>query len=516
MFVAIHAPDFAAQAVLHSSAEAHGLSIHSKPVAILDGPLSLLRVFALNEAARQCGISPGMTRIQAEAFPQVELRQRSPELEASGQAAMVDCALRFSSQVEAASPGSIVLDAHGADRLFGPPKFLVATIAASASKLGFLVNIAIASNPDAAFYAALGFHGITIINPGQEAEWIASLFLSLLKIPAVVLTRLESMGIHTFHDLAALPSAPFVQRFGQDGLRLQNIARGRSHRELVPVTQSPQFIETHEFEDPIGDLEPLLFVLNRMLQSLFQKLQERSLGTNSLDLRLQLVLRLDRDLRHDRVLPNTKLFERSIRLPLPTQDHKTLLKLLHLDLSEHPPGELVKSAWLEAHPSALRFTQQGLFERNAPQPEQLEILLARLRGIVGENDRQGRDRVGMPVVLDTHSADAFAVKKFQPECNQHSPVATPRFALRIYRPPQPAKVKTVNGRPQAIGFDSHPSSTFRIIAASGPWRTSGGWTEDSERWERDEWDIAVENESIQMLRIYRDGGKRWFVDGMYD
>ena len=517
MFACVHAPEFPVQAVLRSERESTGLSGSSRAVAVLDGPASLLRIFACNELARQHGVLPGITKLQAESFAQVELRQRSADEEESAQAALLDCAGSFSSQVESTAPGSVLVDISGTRRLFGPPTQLAIAMSSSARESGLHTNVAVAANPDTAFYAARGFAGVTVIQPGEEEARLADLPLAILNIPPDVLSRLASMGILTFGALAKLPSVPLSQRFGQLGIELQSITRGKSYRQLVPAKQTLRFVETFEFEDPIEDIEPLAFILNRLLDQLVERLRERSLGTTCLRVQLELEARIDRNI-HDSIARSVSatLHESSIKLPVPTQEQGALLKLLHLDLAEHPPAAPVKRLLLEAQPAALRSTQGGLFDRIAPHPEQLQVLLARARGIVGENDSQGRSRVGAPVVVDTHSPDAFALKEFSIVSDGSFSPGQPRLAVRIYRPPLPASVRVTDGKPFAISFDSRPSSSFKIVAASGPWRTSGAWSEGTGRWERDEWDIALMGERIELYRIYHDGKKRWFVDGMYD
>ncbi|HYL92994.1 MAG TPA: DNA polymerase Y family protein [Alphaproteobacteria bacterium] len=518
MFACIHVPDFPVQAVQRSGSLSSEFSANDQAVAVLDGPPSLVRVFACNELARRLGVAPGTTQVQAESFPDLILRRRSIEHEESAQAALLDCAGSFSSQVESTASGSAILDATGTERLFGSSAQLGSAVLRSAAKFGFQANVAMAANPDTAFYAAQGFAGLTVIPPGEEAVRLRGLPLHILNIAPDVHSRLESMGIRNFGALAALPPVPFSQRFGQTGLQLQSIARGETQRLLVRAESQLRFAETFEFEDAVDNLEPLAFILNRLLDQLVERLKARSLGTNGLHLQLGLERNNDRDIR-DNYPPNVfpAIYERTIQLPVSTQDQRTLLKLLQLDLAEHPPSSPVKTLLLEAAPAALRFAQGGLFDRIAPEPEQLQVLLGRLRGIVGEADPQGRNRVGTPRMRDTHAPDAFALKEFSVTQDTSSLPVRPLIALRLYRPPRAASVKMTGGKPDRISFAPRLSAFSRIIAASGPWRSTGSWWEKSEGWERDEWDIALQaEERTELYRIYKDEKRGWFVDGVYD
>jgi hypothetical protein len=110
----------------------------------------------------------------------------------------------------------------------------------------------------------------------------------------------------------------------------------------------------------------------------------------------------------------TRTFTRTLRLPAPMLDAKVFLKLLQLDLQAHPPGAPIVKIHLSADPARPRALQSGLFQPVFPEPEKLELTLARIAGIVGEG------RVGSVELLDTHREGAFAVRHFAP--GESSPV----------------------------------------------------------------------------------------------
>jgi protein ImuB len=51
-----------------------------------------------------------------------------------------------------------------------------------------------------------------------------------------------------------------------------------------------------------------------------------------------------------------------------------------------------------------------------------------------------------------------------------------------------------------------------IVEAAGPWRSSGEWWNET-RWDRDEWDIVLDNRGAYRLYV---ASQRWFLDGSYD
>ena len=523
-FAAIYVPDFLVVAAVRLEP-----SLQGKPVGILDGKPPLTTVVAMNAAAADAGIELGMTKLQASAYP-VELRQRPPAQETAAHTALLDCAQAFSPRVEDTAADTVVLDIAGLERLFGPPAKLAQSLVQRAAELGLAVNVGVSANPDAAIHAARGFAGITVIPPGKQAERLSELPIDVLQTAPEVLETLDRWGVRNFRALAALPEVAVVERLGQEGLRLQKLARGAVERPLVPAEPSLKFEETMELEYPVALLEPLAFILGRLLEQVCARLGARSLSTNELRLVLELEANREIGASSDRVIdsmtrspdhPITR-FTRTLCLPLPMLDARLFLKLLQLDLQAHPPVAPVMKVMLAAEPVEPRPGQGGLFLPTAPAPERLELTLARLAGIVGEQ------RIGAAEVLDTHRPDAFHMRRFAPSVAPASGRPSrgrPAFALRRFRPPQEVTVKMCDGAPVRIAAGEIRG---HILSVSGPWRSSGEWwkgktprintDEHGSNWARDEWDVAVPGEQgITLCRIYRDlASCRWFLEGTYD
>src|SRR5262249_10320713 len=99
-------------------------------------------------------------------------------------------------------------------------------------------------------------------------------------------------------------------------------------------------------------------------------------------------------------------YERTITLPVPMRNPKTLLRLLLFDIEREPPQAPIVSLVISAEPVKPRASQTGLFIPLVPEPEKLEITLARLAKLVGAGN------VGSPEILDTHRPDAYRMKRF--------------------------------------------------------------------------------------------------------
>jgi protein ImuB len=462
---------------------------------------------------------------------------------------LIDLAFTFSPLVEQTTADTVVLDIEGCGLLFGAQNSAGSAmenaeiislrnsanvIVQQAAELSFKVNVAIAGNPDAAIHAARNIAGVTIVFPGEELTHLGGLPLKALdfSLAGIAAPRAEEIretltlwGLRTFGELAKLPLAGISQRLGQEGVRLQKLAQGRSERHLVLVQLPTGFEQSIELEHPITELEPLAFIFARLLNQLCSNLSAHALATNELRLRLK----LENGMEH----------ERTMTLPVPMRHPRTFLRLLLLDMESYPPQASITAVAIAAEPTKPRGLQSGLFIPLAPEPEKLELTLARLAKLVGSGN------VGSPELLDTHRPDAFRMKRFsishghnkssrnrQSTTCRGSQRGNPKevvvnrqcvMGFRVFRPPWRAEVQTIRGRPIRINARGANSSCLvrgKVICASGPWRTSGDWWR-VDVWARDEWDVAVADSnggrSEMLCRIYRDLSREiWFVEGMYD
>ena len=508
-FACIFVPDFPAEALVRAEPE-----LRSQALAVLEGKPPLQKIVSVNEKARDAGVSLGMTKLQIEGCTEIALRDRSELQESTAHQALLDCAHSFSPRVEGAALDTVLLDLSGLDSLFGPLTKIAREISHRASSIGLQTNVAVAHTLDAALLAARGFIGVTVIPEGKEAEVLGSLPLEVLFADDVDSDEAEEFqetfrrwGIRKFRDLATLPEVDLSERLGQRGLELQSRVRGVGMRTLVPSDPPLAFEEAADLEFPLVLLEPLAFLLSRMLDQLCARLQARALAAQELNLRLTLE-------NGRQVNPENVVFERSIHLPVPLLDAKVFLKLLQLDLKSHPPGAPVIKVQLRIEPAKPRPPQNGLFIPCSPEPEKLELTLARINGIVGEG------RAGSPQLLDTHRPHAFEMRRFTPSTQKNGNGHAPKdlvTALRIFRPPIAVTVNHQDGRPSRICSERREQIAGEVLWAAGPWRSSGDWWEQ-DAWVRDEWDIAVQEKTgIVLYRLIHDlVCGRWVLEGSYD
>jgi protein ImuB len=451
---------------------------------------------------------------------------------------LVECAGYFSPFIEETAEDTVVFDIRGLNLIYGTPEQIACAIE---RRMGLKANLAIATNPDAAIHAARGIAGITVIAPGREAEALAPLPLYLLGGWSEFARTLDTWGIRTFGEFAALPPLGIAARLGEEGIAMQRLACGQGDRLLQLSKEPLEFFEEFEPESTLDLLEPLLLLLGRMLNDQCARLRAHSLAVNEIRLRLKLERAPDHAV--------------TLCLPVPMLDAQVFLKLLQLELDARPPQAPVERIRLDLKPVEPRTTQHGLFLPASPEPEKLEITLARIRALVGAAN------LGTPELVDTHRPDSFRLTHLRisqtplvragiPAASQtplvragiptisqtplvragiperpvrviacptsfQKPACIQKLTLRRFRPPQHAQVwRGTDGRPSRISFSKGDG---RVIACAGPWRTSGDWW-TAEPWDREEWDVEITSATAGgVLRVHRDCRRgEWFVEGSYD
>ena len=508
--------------------------LKDEPVAVCEGNGSAARIVAATRKARRAGIEPGMTLPQARArVPKLVARGRDRECERTAQEALLEVAEMFSPRVEDEGEGVVYLDleGHPALREKGLPLpagegrgegALAREILRAAQKALLPARVGVAASKLAARIAAGLPDTPTVVPEGEETRFLAPLPLGKLAPALEIAATLERWGLHSIGDFARLPEGEVASRLGEIGRELHATARGIDPRPLEPYLPSPSFSEGMDLEWPLTCLEPFLFVAHAALERLVCRLEAQALACT----RLEVALKLDPD-GHD---------ARSIALPAPTRDVKTLLTLVRLELEARPPGASVAGFTFSAHPDQPRRAQLSLFGPAALSPDRLATTIARLAALLGSN------RVGSPRAIDGHRPERFTDTGYAPPPPPHTRLAPregrgllgvrvlrPAVALEVLTSPDvgaglaPARSSTSDaragghkGRPYELKSapDAAPPISGSVRVAAGPWSLEDGWWTEAHA-DRDYWDVELSDGGL--YRIYREReADAWFADGVYD
>ncbi|HSK08033.1 MAG TPA: hypothetical protein VK911_00535 [Vicinamibacterales bacterium] len=473
-----------------------------------------------------------------------------------------------SPRVEVHKPGLVTLDVSGLDRLLGTPEEIGVELHRGCAARNLPASVTVAATRTAAILLAVTAPGLTVVPAGEERRRLAPLPLACLMraMPpegqeggwgrredlAAVLDLLRRWGLRTLGDLARLPAAPLSARLGQAGLVWQHLARGEDLQPLIARPPEAPIEEVLDLDWPVEGLEPLSFVLARVLDPIAQRLDQRDEAAVLLLMTFRLASR--------------EVVTRRIELPAPMRDPKVLRTLVLLHLESHPLGAGVDRVAIRVEPVQAPVTQFSLLSRALPFPEQIATLVARLAALAGER------LVGAPALVDAHRPGAFAMRPFTPAEGARRPFdsgsneaslpkaraeggtegggraagggtdvadgASLTAAIRRFRLPVAARVMVKEGRPVRVTTERRGLRGGVVEAAAGPWRTSGEWWRGgAERcsgqwpvasgqrneqlhgpmggWNRDEWEVALADGAL--YRLFQDRTTdRWFVEGIVD
>jgi protein ImuB len=497
LYACLYAKEFPAQALLRLQP-----ALHNRPCVVMEGEPSFQQVCSLNTRARLLGMKHGMTRVEVDAFQDPVVLPRSLRSETATKAVLLECAAAFSPRIEDCSEDKLLLcgiDIAGTQSLFGPPVTLARSLLQRVRPLGISAQIVVSSNFHAAVCLAKApsqCTSIQVIPSGEEAAALAPLPLTVLDLTEQQAEIFALWGIHTLGMLAALPEEELIARMDQYGKHLRQLARGDQAHLFLPVEPAFTLDERMELDTPVELLDSLLFVVGVMLDQLILRAKTRILALASVTITLSL---------EDRTSHS-----RTVRPALPTIDKQLWIKLLHLDLEAHPPPASILAVALHAEPGNTCKVQSGLFSPQLPEASRLDITLARISAIVGE------DNAGCAVLEDTHAPEGFHMEPFvAPSCDSKSSPAQARTAMRQLRPPETTSVTLQNARPLMFFFRKR---RYVVEHAYGPWLAGSDWWNQT-LWGFEQWDLLARADDgsqlccCMMLDLMQN---QWQMAALYD
>ncbi len=400
----------------------------------------------------------------------------------------------FSPAVEEVFAGTVVFSIAPLRKLIGSPHQIASEICHLGNERKVEASLAIAANPDTAILLAQHTIGVILVTPGEERASLAPIPLSALPIVPEQLEVLHRWGLQTCEDLAALPEKGVAERLGASGVHVRKLAMGRVDRPLRLRTAETTYEEQVSLDHSVDTLEPLLFLFARVLNDLCARLRSQGQAARVLEVKL--------------ALEDKRQHGCELEFPVPLTEPQSILKLLQLHLERHGPEAGVVGFFLRIEPASPRRLQGGLFLPPTPAPDKLQITLARIAAMVGQ------ENVGTPALLNTHRPDAFQLTSLNlspPSPKPDRQQSIMRLAMRLFRPALQASVVLVESLPRRV---QAPGVAGDVLEWAGPWKTSGEWWAAT-AWTREEWDVALDDGAL--YRIYsQPQTAEWYVAGVYD
>jgi len=474
-----------------------------RPVAVASGPGPRAELVALSAEASRLGVRlPSSVAHARSVCPELRVCIASPALERAARDALLDVAHSFSPRAALvprasgayAGEGAVWIDASGVTRLFGSEAGFAGAIEARGEKLGLPGRVSVASTRSLALIAARA--GAGVIAPGSERAFAAPLAVDVLDPPDRLAESFTRFGVRTLGDLLALPRRALSRRLGAGVLALIAEVDDRDPAPPLPVADDGPLVEAIDLEHPAARLEPLVFVLQGLLSRLLERLEMRHRACGDLALALE--------------LEGGGRDARRVGVAAPTLDLRGLVRLVAQALESRPPEGPVEGASLATQGCPLPSDQLDLFRPAGPAPAALGPVLAELEALCGAG------QIGTPEVADDPHPDSFGMGRFQP--GRARPPAEPRsalghlLALRSLRPPVRAEVRLSRGRP---GWIRSAIANGEVVGAAGPWRSTGRWWSEEQRFAYDSYDVQTSDGTVARLRLDHIR-KTWHIDAVYD
>jgi protein ImuB len=473
--------------------------LRERPLVVVDR-LERGHALAVDDAAYELGVRPGMTLVQASACArEAAIVVDEPARGLALWEEILDALDAASPLVEDAEPGIAFLEMRGIE---GTPRVWLASVrgalnAVAAGALPF--RLGLAAGKFVARAAASSRDG-TIVRRGSERAFVAPLPLRVLDLEAYAIERLQLLGVRTLGELAALPHGPFVRRFGPAAARAHDRAGGIDPEPLVPRARALRVERSLFGEGTAEREEQVLFALRTLVARVADDvaLAGKRCGY------LRLTLECEDGTTHD--VPTL--------LAQPTAQAATMFDLLRARLEGIVLAAPVSGLRLGAERLEEGGAERSLFAGSDPDPETVAVALARIEAALGPGSAL-RARVTSGHRRETRYAyeafDARGLVRRAPHAGAAQTSASEgTLAYRVLAPRE-IGVRVERGRPVAVGGR-------KIVELAGPWRVDESWwaqalDEGALPYASDAYDVLLDDGTL--WRIVTEA-QRWYVRGAYD
>lgn len=491
-YAVVRCADFRLQAVVR---RVHAMP---EPVALVDDSKRQSVVLCRNEAATRFGVDPEMKTVQALArCPELRVESPSAPAEALASRVLLETAFAWVPGIEETEPGLLTLDLSTQNE-----EEWISSACWTRGRLyefGLEAVVGLGETPSLARIAALaaeaGGESVWSLDPERRLERLDRLPLTVAEAGEDLRNRLRLWGVETLGAFARLDREAVAARLGDEGVELWLRLAGRVRRPLRFAKLDELFEEHLDFDHEVCEREPLLFVVNRFLDRLIERIG----STGHAVAAVHVLLRFTDGGCH----------AKRLALPEPVLDHEILFHLVsgHIDgLEMKAPIEGLRLRFEPSDPIA---TQRTLFGAGLKNRFRFEETMQRLRKIVGS------ERVGSPRPRDTHRPGEFELVPLAAEIGEVGESSGAAGApvlgapLRRFRAGTRAAVAMREGKPFRI---ESRIVTGEIVGTAGPWHHAGDWWHRGRGWERIEWDVEIRGKGVFRL-VW--GGEEWNVEGRY-
>ena len=491
------------------------------------------RVVACSAAARAEGVRRGLRRREAQGrCPDLTVLGVDEDRDARAFEAVAAAVETMTPRVEVVRPGVLALPARAPHRYFGgdePVAARVAELAAPVVDGRGAVGVGIADGMFAALLAARRGR-VTIVPPGESATFLAPMPVGALEQArperdvAELCDLLVRLGLRTLGDVAALPPARMVERFGPLGTFASRLARGLEERPPQPREIPPDLVVHAELDPPAERVDTAAFVARSLAVELTARLEARALTCTRLSVEVET--------EHDEVLARLWRHEGGLGVAAIADRVRWQLDgwLNGGDWGARPTGGV---AVLRLVPDQIvpdEGRQLGFWGGAKEADERAARGVARLQGLLGPDAvlvperRGGRgpgERMGLVPAHGVRLGGGAAVAE---DADRPWPGRVPLPSPALVHPPGGATTVTLaddDGAPVGVtargeltgGAPALLDGRHRVEAWAGPWPCEERWWDPDAARRRARLQVVLDTGAAHLLVLERGC---WTIEATYD
>jgi protein ImuB len=361
-----------------------------------------------------------------------------------------------------------------------------------------------------------------VVPPGASAAFLAPLSVSCLPDPALV-DLLWRLGIRTLGQLAALPAADVLGRFGSAGLQAHQAANGLDDRPPGARSPPPELTVHESFEPPVLQSGPVVFTAKHLADDLHADLAGRGMVVTTCLVRVE----TEHGEQHERTWHHGPGFTPA-----------SLAERVRWQLEgwaqgpAAPTGGITSLRLVPIEVVADVGRQLGFWGGDRLRDERASRAAARLSGLLGSEAvtvpewHGGRDPAEGFVAVPAAAVELIERGRVGPPAGAGpwpgrlplpSPARVPAALVPAAVTDETGRHVAVSGRGVASGAPAHlvvgRGETRRVKAWAGPWPLDERWWDPAGHRRRARFQVVTEDGQAHLLVLARD---RWWVAATYD
>lgn len=486
------------------------------------------RVVATTPAARAAGVHVGLRRREAQArCPDVTVLAADPARDAREFEAVVAAVEAVTPRIEVTEPGTCSFPTRGPARYFGGDEALAGRVRdLVAAVTPTAVRVGVADGPFAAVRAARRGAAGVVVPPGRSRAFLAPAPVRALDdgspAAAALVDVLARLGIVTLGDLAALPRADLVARFGWPGERAHRLASGEDPRLPDTRPPPPDLTVAVELDPPADRVERAAFAAKRLADDLHGRLADRGLACTRVVVTAETEHgeRRERVWRHEGALTVAAMAER-VRWQLEGW--------LGGSAATRPTAGVTRLVLAPDEVGAARGRQLGFWGGETAGAERAARALARVDGLLGPGaatvpERRGARHPDEAVVLVAAEAVDLAQRTVSPDEAAPWPGRLPRpMPAVVLADRRRVGVVDRHGRPVAVNGRGLASAAparvdlgagdQEVVGWAGPWPVDERWWDADTHRRRARLQVLTAAGTAHLLAL--ESGA-WWLEATYD